>query len=170
MTEAVGWPLVILAAVVSMIAVAMVLAVVGRSERTARPWARLAVLSAAAMPLAIVMHNVLSALIQGEEAVSFVFALVVAPVGFAVGTLGAGFALAQRGRWEVGASLSIAGGAMTIFGLCFVFVLVATSIAGDRGYGLVLEVVIVPAVLALAAGAIASAVTVVSTRLVPSPR
>jgi hypothetical protein len=64
-----------------------------------------AVIATAAFPLAIVLHNVLSAFIGGEEAVSFVIALLVAPGFIAAGTLGVALTLSRDARFRSLAAL-----------------------------------------------------------------
>ena len=147
------------AAFLGALLVALVLAIVYRRYPGARSWIHVAAASIAAMPLAVILHNVLSALIRGEEAVSFILALVVAPAAFAVGTLGAGLAIARSGRgWEVGASLLIAGAGMALFGLYGIFALVVTTVeGGNPPYQAAIESLLLPiSLLTLLGGAVSA--------------
>lgn len=149
----------LLGAMAGMVAAGLALLLASRRYPRARPWAVLAGISLAAMPLAVILHNVLSALIRGEEAISFVVAVILAPAGFAVGTLGAGVALARDGRaWEVGASLTIAGAGMALFGLYGVFALIVTSVGGaNPPYQAGVEAIVLPvSLLAIVGGALSA--------------
>lgn len=142
-----------------MLAAGLALLLASRRYPPARPWAVLAGISLAALPLAVILHNALSALVGGEEAISFVVAVILAPTGFAVGTLGAGIALARGGRaWEVGASLAIAGAGMALFGLYGVFALIVTSIEGaNPPYQAGVEAIVLPvSLLAIVGGALSA--------------
>lgn len=144
-------------AIVAAVIVGLVLALASRRYPDARPWARLAAISIAALPVGVLVHNVVGALTGGEEATSFVVALVIAPAGFAIGTVGAGLAVARR-RSEVGASLLVAGAGMALLGLYAVFALVVTAIErGNPPYQASIEAVVLPvSLLALTGGALSA--------------
>lgn len=156
------WPVFIVALLISMVAAGTVVALASRTHPAARPWATVVGSSVVVMPLAIVLHNVGSALIGGEEVVSFVVALVLAPGAFAVGLLGAGFALARsRDAWRVGVSLLVAGGGMTVFGFYMIGALVVTTVLnGDAPWQGPIELVILStALLALVGGSLSAVVS-----------
>jgi hypothetical protein len=70
----------------------------------------LAALAIAPFAVSIVLHNVLSAVFGGEEPVSFIIALLVAPGLIAAGTLGVAVTLSRDARFaRVGTSLIVAG-------------------------------------------------------------
>jgi len=151
------WPLVILGLMVSAIILALVLATAAQRIPAARRWAILATASAVAIPLAVVLHNVLSAITGGEEAVSFILALVIAPIGFMIALLGGGLAIAgDPGEHDLATSLLIAAMGMAIFGAYGLFALVVTAMyGGTPPYQEAVEDVVVPvSVIALAAGAL----------------
>ena len=152
------WGVFIIVAIVSMLAVAIELYPVARRDRAARPWAILAAASAVAVPTAILLHNVASALIGGEEAVSFILALLVAPAGFATGTLGAGVATLRSDR-TLGLRILLAGAGLAIFAGYMLFALVVTTIEGrNPPYQAIVEpLALVTAALAMGAGAIGTA-------------
>lgn len=152
------WGVFIIVAVISMLAVAVELYPVARRDRAARPWAILAAASALALPAAIVVHNVASALIGGEEAVSFILALLVAPAGFAIGTLGAGV-VTLRSDKTLGARILLAGFGLAIFAGYMLFALVVTTVeGGNPPYQAILEpLALLAAAVAMAAGAIGTA-------------
>lgn len=137
--------------------VGVVLALAARRYPSTRRWVVVSAIGIVALPAGIVLHNVLSALIAGEEAVSFIAALVVAPAFFVVGTLGAGLAAARTGRgWETGTSLVIAGAGMGIFVAYEIFALVVTTIEGENPpYQATIEAFVLPiSLLALVGGAV----------------
>ncbi len=137
----------------------IVLIVIARRYPETRRWALITGVSVAAIPVAIVLHNVLSAIVGGEEGVSFVVALVVAPAGFAVGALGVGLRLARSGRaWEVGVSIAIAGAGMALFVAYMVFAFVVTTIErGNPPYQASIESIVLPVVLIAVVGGSLSA-------------
>ena len=112
-----SWEIFIPTALVAMVGVGVTLVLAARRSPYVRPWALLAAIALAAMPVAIVMHNLVSAIFGVEEAVFFIAALVIAPVGFALGTLGSGITLVQKGSRAIGASLVLGGAGMALFGL-----------------------------------------------------
>ena len=112
--------------------------------------------------LSIVLHNVLSAFIGGEKAVSFVIALLVAPGFIAAGTLGVALTLSRDARFAmVGRSMLLAGAGFAVFALYAVFALVVTAIAGGNSpFQAVIErVALGLSAAAMALGAILAAVT-----------
>ena len=66
----------------------------------ARRFLTLALISAVAIPVSVVVHNCLAALMHAEEPVFFLIAVVVAPIGLAIGLLGAAICavVSQRRR------------------------------------------------------------------------
>ena len=69
-----------------------------------RRFLTLALISAIAIPVSVVVHNCLAALMHAEEPVFFLIAVVVAPIGLAIGLLGAAIcAVVSRRRLARGA-------------------------------------------------------------------
>jgi hypothetical protein len=94
--------------------VVLVATVMLRGNTAARPWITVAVLGAAAAPVAAVLHNVVSALLGVEEALFFVVALAIAPATFAVGALGTAFRLWRAGQERMLRSALLLSGLSTI--------------------------------------------------------
>lgn len=85
----------------SAFAIAAVLAIVARRARPGRTRVFLwvAAASAAAFPVATVLHNAADALFHVEEPVFFLLAVIGAPAGLAIGLVGAAISvMAARGR------------------------------------------------------------------------
>jgi hypothetical protein len=152
------WQLIIPALVLSALTVAAVLVVAARRSSATRPWLVIAALGVAAMPLAIVLHNVLSALSGGEEGVTFVVAVMVAPVCIAIGILGAGIALRDERR-DLAVGVLIAGIGIAAFGLLSLFAFIDDDAAAP------FQVIIVPATVAAVVGAVWSVMATVGRRL-----
>ena len=159
-----SWQLFIPIVLFAIVVVGIVTLTAVREVPATRPWATVAVLAIAAFPLAIVLHNVLSAFIGGEEAVSFVIALLVAPGFIAAGTLGVALTLSRDARFAlVGRSMLLAGAGFAGFAFYAVFALVVTAIAGGNPP---FQSVIEPVALGLSAAAMAlGAILAAVTRL-----
>ena len=149
-------PIVLLAIVI----VGIVALTAVREVPATRPWATVAVLAIAAFPLAIVLHNVLSAFIGGEEAVTFVIALLVAPGFIAAGTLGVALTLTRDARFApVGRAMLLAGAGFALFALYAVFALVVTALAGPPFQSVIEQVALGLSAVAMTVGATLAAVT-----------
>jgi hypothetical protein len=146
------WPVFFVVAIVSGLAMATLLWLLARSEPGVRRWAIVVTASAAAIPVAIVVHNVLSAFIGGEEAISFVLALLVAPAFLMVGAIGGGLAMMRQPA--LGAPILLYAAGMALFALYSLFALIITTVAGGNpSYQGAVEAVVVPsAALAMLAG------------------
>jgi hypothetical protein len=158
----VSWQLFIPIVLFAIVVVGIVALTAVREVPATRPWATVAVLAIASFPLAIVLHNVLSAFIDGEEAVSFVIALLVAPGFIAAGTLGVALTLSRDARFAlVGRSMLLAGAGFAVFALYAVFALVVTAIAGGNPpfQSVIEQVALGLSAAAMALGAILAAVT-----------
>ena len=66
-----SWPLFIAVVLLAIVVIGIVIATAVDQVPATRPWARVAALATAAFPVSIVLHNVLSAVFGGEEALSF---------------------------------------------------------------------------------------------------
>lgn len=162
------WEFVIGASLASMVIIGGVLAITGPSEDRAHIWLKVVVGSVAAMPVAIVLHSVTSAVLGGEESVFFLIALIGAPAGFAIGTLGAGLALARAGRRWTGTSLVVASMGMVLFALYGIFALIITSIEGrNPPYQATVQDIVLPVSVALLAGGALSALGSLVVRRAP---
>lgn len=147
------WHVFIPVALVSTLVIGIVIASAVRDVTAARRWVTIAVVGIAAFPVAIVVHNVLSAIMGREEAVSFVIALLVAPGFMAVGTLGAALALARDPRLaQVGRPILLGGAGVALFAL---YALLGPAITVISGEDKALQAVVEAVVLPLSAGALA---------------
>ena len=165
------WPVIVLALVTSAIVLAVVIELSARRIRPMRPWALLAAASAAAIPVAIVLHNVLSAVIRGDEAVSFVLALIVAPIGLTAAVFGAALVVARDPReHDLATSLLIAGLGLALFGGYGLFALAVTAlVGGNPPYQALVEQTVVPvAVTAVALGTLSAVAVILTRRIHPA--
>jgi hypothetical protein len=121
--------LIIPAIVLSMLVVGVAVAIAAREIPRVRRWAVVTAIGVAAMPLAIVLHNVLSAFIAGDEAISFVLALNVAPLLILVGIIGAARVLLVERR-ELGIGVALAATGIAVFAVYMLFVLIVTTVLG----------------------------------------
>jgi hypothetical protein len=153
------WPLFFVVAAASACVMAIELWLASAASSRVRPWAALTTACAVALPLAIVAHNILSVVLQGEEVVSFILALLVAPAGVMVGLLGAGAVLVRTHR-SFGASVLLMGSGMALFAVYALFALVFSSATGSTP---AFQTAIEPFVLLVAMAAIAGG-TVGATR------
>lgn len=146
------WPVFFVVAIASGLAMATLLWLLARSERGVRRWAIVVTASAVAIPAAIVLHNVLSAFIGGDEAISFVLALLVAPALLMVGAVGGGLAMMRQPA--LGAPILLYAAGMALFALYSLFALIITTVTGGNpAYQGAVEAVVVPvAALAMLAG------------------
>lgn len=162
------WPAFFVVAITSSFAIALELYLIAKREPSVRPWVTAAAISACALPVVIVVHNVASALIGGEEAVTFIVALLVAPALFVVAVIGAGLTLRGRDSRLAGWVL-LAGAGMGLFAGYALFALFVTSIIqGEPSYQSTIEIIVLPtAALAMAAGAIGAAGVLLARRSLP---
>lgn len=151
------YQLVIPAIVLSALVIGAVLAFAARSSRRVRRWLALSALGIAAMPLAIVLHNVLSAFIEGDEAISFIVALAVAPLLIAIGLVGVARVL-LRERRDLGIAVALGAAGIGTFALYMLFLLIVTTAAGGNPtwQGVSDAIVMTAATLAAAGGALSS--------------
>lgn len=127
------WPVFITVVLLAIVVLGIVIAMAVRQVPASRPWAAVAALAIASFPVSIVLHNVLSAVFGGEEEVSFIIALFVAPALIAAGTLGVAVSLSRDARFaRVGMSLLLAGAGFVLFAVYAVFALVVTAITGGN--------------------------------------
>ena len=146
------WPVFIPVVLLAIVVVGIVIATAVKQVPASRPWATVAALAIAAFPVSIVLHNVLSAVFGGEEAVSFIVALLVAPGLIAVGTLGVAVTLRRDARFaRVGTSLLVAGAGFALFAVYTVLALGVTALMrGNPPYQAFVEAI----ALAVSAAAI----------------
>lgn len=127
------WPVFIPVVLLAIVVVGIVIATAVNRVPASRPWAAVAALAIAAFPVSIALHNVLSALFGGEEEVSFIVALLIAPGLIAAGTLGVAVTLRRDARFaRVGMSLLVAGAGFVLFAVYAFFALAVTAIAGGN--------------------------------------
>ena len=92
-----------------------------------RTFGIITVFGVVAFPVAVVIHNVLSAMLGTDEAVSFIVGAVIAPAAITIGTLGVAFAL--RGAQAVAsAGFAIFGAGLAIFPLYLISILVLSAV------------------------------------------
>ena len=127
------WPVFIPLVLLAIVVLGIVIASAVNQVPATRPWATTAALAIAAFPVSIVLHNVLSAVFGGEEEVTFIFALLVAPGLIAAGTLGAAITLGRDARFaRVGKSLLVVGAGLVLFAVYALFALAVTAITGGN--------------------------------------
>lgn len=127
------WPIFIPVALLAIVVVGIVIATAVHQVPAIRPWAAVAALAIAAFPVSIVLHNLLSAVFGGEEALTFIIALLVAPGLIAAGTLGVAVSLSRDARFaRVGMSLLVAGAGFVLFAVYAFFALAVTAITGGN--------------------------------------
>lgn len=126
-------------------------------HRGARGWGTLTVLGVVAFPVAVIVHNVISVAINGEEAVSFILGVFVAPAAITAGAVGSAVAL------RTGAPLAALGFAFAAAGLlllpAYAGVAFVASWLGEplRSTGGVDQVLLPLSLLAITAGVITAA-------------
>ncbi|HEY6959510.1 MAG TPA: hypothetical protein VI814_11855 [Candidatus Limnocylindria bacterium] len=108
-----------------------VVAIAARRVRDIRPWVVVAALGVAAMPLAIILHNVVSAWVGGDEGITFVIALLVAPLCIAVGLVGTAAVLVRQ-RHALAVPVAIGAGGIALFALYMGFLFVVTTAVGGN--------------------------------------
>jgi hypothetical protein len=142
-----------------------------RRHPAVRRAARLALLAIVAFPLLILLHGALSALVGGEEGVSFL-AAVFMPLVLAVAIL----AVAQRLRHEPGATahgFGIAGAGLGLLGVFLLLAMVASGLGwpmGERGVTSVAKAIVPLATLAVLGGAAYEAVALRPRSAVQAPK
>jgi hypothetical protein len=127
------WPFFVAVVLIAIVVVGIIIATAVDQVPASRPWATVAALAIAALPLSIVLHNVLSAVFGGEEAVSLIIAVLVAPGLITAGTLGVAVTLSRDARFAmVGRSLVVSGAGLVVFAVYAVFALVVTAVTGGN--------------------------------------
>jgi hypothetical protein len=161
--------LIILSVALAMVVVAIVLAIAARGTPRLRPWVTITALGVVAMPAAIVLHNVLSAIVGGDEGVSFIVALMVAPSCIAVGVIGAAVVL-LRERHDLGVAVCVAAAGIGLFAAYMVFALIVTTIEGrNPDYQGLVELALLPlGTLAAIGGALLSVRALMRERTAPA--
>lgn len=162
------WGLFIPIILVSTIALGLEVVFAMRDHPAARGAGVIAAFGIAAFPVAIVVHNVLSAFIGGEEVASFILAVLVAPTAIAVGTLGVAVALLRDPRARpLARGLLASGLGLTLVAGYMLFALVVTSLAGTNpSYQPAVEAAVMLASgLAIVGGVLYAGVTMVGQAL-----
>lgn len=165
-----SWEIFIPLVVLSLCVLGVEIWVAMRDRRGIRSWGLVAIFGIALFPVAIVLHNVFSALLGGEEAVSFILALVVAPAATTVGVVGVAISLwRDRPTARLAAGFGLAGAGLALFAAYMVFALAITSLVGENpSYQGAIEAVVLPAcALAIPAGALFVAFSLLRDRQAP---
>ncbi|HET8567432.1 MAG TPA: hypothetical protein VFM93_00410 [Candidatus Limnocylindria bacterium] len=158
------WDLIVPALLLSALLVAGVLVVAARGVPALRRWLVVVAIGVATMPVAILLHNVLSAILDTEEGVLFVIGITVAPLCIAAGIVG-GAAVLLRERRDLGIPVAIAAGGLALFALSSLLNLVVTTIWGEQDYQIAFNAVTVPlATTAAVVGALWSLLALVVGR------
>jgi predicted permease len=119
-------PIVLLAA----LAIGVEIAFAMRDHPTIRSVGPIAIFGVVVFPVAIVVHNALSAFTGGEEGVSFILALVVAPAAITLGTIGVAVRLRDAHATPLFIGFAAAGAGMGLFAAYLVFALGASVVTG----------------------------------------
>lgn len=116
----------------------------------------------AALPVAIVLHNLTSAVIDGEETVSFIVGVVVAPAAITLGTSGLALAL-RRDRLVLAAGFAIFATGLAVFPLFFIALLVSAAAGSPIETTGAVEALLLPvSLIAVTAGLIVAAFALAS--------
>lgn len=166
-----SWNLFIPIILVSTIALGLEAVVAMRDHPAARKAGVIAAFGIAAFPVAIVVHNVLSAFIGGEEVASFILAVLVAPTAIAVGTLGVAFALLRDRRARpLARGLLASGLGLALLAAYMLFALAVTWLAGANPYQRAVEVAAMLASGAAIVGGVLYAGAAIVSEAVTRPR
>lgn len=107
--------------------VALIVALLRGDVPAARGWTLVLIGSAVIGPIA----TVLAAPLRLPEGVDALFGVIVTPLGFAAGALGAGLVMVRSGRHrDLGVALLISGGSVALLAIYAGFAVLVTSVAG----------------------------------------
>lgn len=154
------WWLFVPVIVLATMLVGIVATLAARVHPVIRFAATVSALSAVAMPIAIVLHNVTSAWIGEDDAVTFIIALLVAPAAFALGTFVLARELeAEQRRSAMARGFTIAASGVSLMVAYVIFDLVVAMFVDAPDYLAAAEGVVLPlAALVTAVGATMSAI------------
>lgn len=159
------WSIVIPVMLVATLAIGVEAVLAMRTHPAARTPAYIVVAGVVAFPVAIILHNALSALIRGEEAVSFILALFVAPAAITFGTIGLALALrSDPGTRQLALGFGLCGAGLVLFVGYSVFALVMSSLVGSEpSFQATVEVLaVLLAALAMVGGALFAGLAIVA--------
>ena len=156
------WWLFVPVMVLATMLVGIVAALTAQAHPAVRFAATVSALSAVAMPVAIVLHDVASAWLGTDDAVTFIVALLVAPAAFALGTFVLARDLdAEQRHSAIARAFTIAASGVSLMVANVVFDLVAGMFGELPEYAAAVEDVVLPvAALVTAIGATMSAIAV----------
>jgi hypothetical protein len=124
------WEIYIVAVMLASLVIAVEAVYAMANYHRARTFGLITVIGVVAFPVAVVVHNVLSAMLGTDEAVSFILGALIAPAAVTIGALGVAFAL--RGVQAVAsAGFAIFGAGLAIFPLYVLAILVLTTVGGE---------------------------------------
>jgi hypothetical protein len=123
------WTAFVLLLLVEAVAVAVVVLLAMRRHAVSRVAGTIVVLGVVAAPIAALLHNVLSALVGGEEIVTLLLALVGAPVGIVAGTIAVALSLRAMDH-DLAVGLGIAGAGLALFPLYTLIAIAADAVIG----------------------------------------
>jgi hypothetical protein len=168
------WLVFIPVMVLATVLVGIVATLVARAHPTVRLAATVTALSAVGMPVAIVLHNVASAWIGTDDPVTFILALLVAPMGFALGAFVlAGGVEREQPRSLMARGFTIAGSGVSLMVAYTVFTFVVALVDLRPDYQDAIERLVLPfAALVTSVGAVMSAIALAreNTLFAPNAR
>ena len=128
-----------------------------RDGRAGRTSALVTIFGIAAFPVAVVLHNLASALLVAEETVSFIVGVLIAPAAITLGTLGLGLAL-RRARPLAAVGFICFGAGLAALPVYAAVLFIDAALGATPGAQDVVQSVVLPLSLAVAtAGAIVAA-------------
>jgi len=124
------WDVYIVAVMLASLVVAVEAVYAMADHRRTRMFGLVTVFGIVAFPMAVVVHNVVSAVLGTDEAVSFIIGVVIAPAAITIGALGVAFTLRSENTL---ASFGFAmfGAGLALFPLYLISALAATALAGQ---------------------------------------
>lgn len=137
----------VLAAMLASLVIGIETVYVMAGERRTRTFGVITVSGVVAFPVAVVLHNVVSALLGMDEAASFILGAVLAPAATTFGTLGIALVL-RRTMPLAAAGFTLFGIGMALFPVYVVAVLLLTALSPGAVPRDQLEAVMLPASLA----------------------
>jgi hypothetical protein len=158
------WEIYIVTALIATLVIAVETIYIMQEHPRARRAGLVSVFGIVLFPVAIVLHNVLSALMRGEEAVSFILGVLVAPAAITFGTLGVAYLIADR-MPLVAVGFTLAGVGLLALPAYVLSAVVVSAMGAEMARDGLFEAIALPASLvALAGGVIVVAFALAAPR------